>query len=393
MAEQAVLDWSARTARELLRRSFGSTHPPSRPLDGGPELTASLQRCERNVTMTEAGLAVFLGALAATKSVFEDQLQARAVDADRIGEMRRGLRHGDGWSGFVPTSSGWVSLALGGREERERFHTCLAGLSGRPLRSGALDIGDLDAATLSSALQEWGIACLPVRPAAFANCVGGQWGDGDAMAAIASQLRPRLMLAGVRIVSFGQLISAPLAAALFRACGAEVVAVAHPRRLDSVVYGPMPQPLDLASRDGRREAARLCRRADLVLGHVRPQNRRTGPFRHHGAPARPRVWTNLGLVPSELSGVHLSLPAFPWRDTLRRNFKAYGFQMEALFGAGLQPVRTVGGPVTAPRSALLDHSVGLSAFVAGAGTLLSGRVGRVELSHVDVLAAAGVGAS
>jgi crotonobetainyl-CoA:carnitine CoA-transferase CaiB-like acyl-CoA transferase len=196
------------------------------------------------------------------------------------------------------------------------------------------------------------------------------------MAAIASQLRPRLMLAGVRIVSFGQLISAPLAAALFRACGAEVVAVAHPRRLDSVVYGPMPQPLDLASRDGRREAARLCRRADLVVDNVRP-----------------RVWTNLGLVPSELSGVHLSLPAFPWRDTLRRNFKAYGFQMEALFGAGLQPVRTVGGPVTAPRSALLDHSVGLSAFVAGAGTLLSGRVGRVELSHVDVLAAAGVGAS
>jgi crotonobetainyl-CoA:carnitine CoA-transferase CaiB-like acyl-CoA transferase len=171
----------------------------------------------------------------------------------------------------------------------------------------------------------------------------------------------------VRVIDLGVLVAAPLAGAVLAALGAQLTPVAHAARKNSRWYGGPVLELNLGQQGDRTDFARLCRTADLVIDNFSP-----------------RVWGNFGFEPTELgAGLLVSLPAFAAGDP-RRNYRAFGFQTEALFGVGCTPDPTVAGAVVAPRAALMDHAVGLVGAVYCLGAIAARRRGRLEVCHSDV---------
>lgn len=250
---------------------------------------------------------------------------------------------------FRRVGEGWIALALAG-PEKERFEAWTArhGLEGSP-------------AALAGRLQDLGLAALPAMPVPAGEAIELAVAD-----ATTAWLRPhRASLAGFRVVECGMLASAPHAGAVLAELGADVVTVSHPARASSRWHGPDPLLLDLNRPADRRVFAKLCRPAHLVIDNFRP-----------------RVWGNFGLDPLELGAcAHLRLPAFPATD-VRAGWRAFGFQTEALFGAGCGPAEDAPSPVAAPSRALLDHAVG---FAGVAAVLSAGEArGRIEVSHAAV---------
>jgi len=174
-------------------------------------------------------------------------------------------------------------------------------------------------------------------------------------------------LGGVRVIDLGVLVAAPLAAAILAALGAQVTPVAHPARKNMRWYGGPVSELDLSQQVDRTDFARLRHTADLVVDNFSP-----------------RAWHNFGFEPIELgAGSHVILPAFAAGNP-RRNYRAFGFQTEALFGVGCIPDPAAAGPMVAPRAALMDHAVGLVGAVYCLGAIATRRRGRLEVCHSDV---------
>jgi hypothetical protein len=348
-------------AGRLLALAFPAERAPAAAeLRNERDWLRALASTPPQVAISGPGVGLVLGAAAAAVTVAE-LLGGRRATVER--ELRgRGMSAPrSGWAGYLSVQDGWVSIAIGGADELELVGRCLDVHGGkRPVE-------------IATALQEWGVASFPLSPSTPATTAipratptpldqllretGFQGADG---------------LTGVRVIDCGQLVSAPWASALLTAWGAEVVSVCHPDRAGARRYGAPAIGLDLGVRDDRRRFARLCRRADLVLDNFRD-----------------RVWTNLDLDPLELGArLHMRLPAFP-QDDPRRGLKAFGFQLEALFGIGHVPVPEPGQrAVDAPREALLDHSIGFAAAARCAAALLRGDRGRLELSHLDLIEAA-----
>jgi crotonobetainyl-CoA:carnitine CoA-transferase CaiB-like acyl-CoA transferase len=149
-------------------------------------------------------------------------------------------------------------------------------------------------------------------------------------------------LSGIRVLECGFAASAPFAGQLFHLLGADVTTVAHGARVASRWHGPEPLVLDFGNVVDFTYFKSLCVRADVVIDNFRP-----------------RVWTNLGVTPTDLGArLHLRLPGFARADE-RANWRSYGFQMEAHTGSGAAPWGDEQGCLSAPTFASLDHSVAL----------------------------------
>ncbi len=363
-AEANALAAARGVAARLLEDAFVDGIPltvePRNAVGWFPKL---LSRLPAGVRFRPAGAALLVGsawAVVQAAAVVSGR-DVRSLDVDRVINLVTGAPppvSDGGWRGFSLVADTWVSIALG-PGERDVWRRMLA----------AQGAGPHPPDEVVAAAQQWGLACLPAKHATASDIPTTGKDPLPALSDVGHSLglNASTALGGVRVIDLGVLVAAPLAAAVLAALGAQITRVAHPARKNSRWYGGTVLALNLTQQVDRTDFGRLCRTADLVVDNFSP-----------------RVWGNLGLEPNELgAGLHVSLPAFPAGDP-RRNYRAFGFQTEALFGVGCTPDPPVAGAVVAPRAALMDHAVGLAGAVYCLGAIATLRRGRLEVCHSDV---------
>jgi len=363
-AETNALAAARGVAARLLEDAFVDGIPltvePHNAVGWFPKLLSHLPA---GVGFRPAGAALLVGsawAVVQAAAVVSGR-EVRSLDVDRVINLVIGAPppvSDGGWRGFALIADTWVSIAFG-PGEGEVWRRMLA----------ALGSGPHPPDEIAASAQQWGLACLPAKHATATDISTSRKDQLPALRDVGHSLglSASTDLADVRVIDLGVLVTAPLAGAVLAALGAQVTRAAHPARKNSRWYGGPVLELDLSQQVDRTDFARLCRTADLVVDNFSP-----------------RVWGNFGLEPNELgAGLHVSLPAFPAGDP-RRNYRAFGFQTEALFGVGCTPDPTVAGAVVAPRVALMDHAVGLVGAVYCLGAIAARRRGRLEVCHSDV---------
>ena len=355
-------------ARGLATRLLEDVFAAEVPLTVRPRVTRGwlsklLSRLPSGLRFRPAGAALLVGSAwaVAQAAATVSGREVHSLDVERVIDLVTGApppESDGGWRGFTRIADAWVSISLG-PGEGEVWRRMLAALGSGPRTSDEV----------AASAQQWGLACLPATHAAPSDIPT----TGEDQLPVLSDVGKSLGLSastaleGVRVIDLGVLVAAPVSGAVLAALGAQVTTVAHPARKDSRWYGGPVLELNLSRQVDRSDFARLCRTADLVVDNFSP-----------------RVWNNLGFEPTELGAdLHVSMPAFAAGDA-RRNYRAFGFQTEALFGVGCTPDPAIARPVAAPRAALMDHTVGLVGAVYCLGAIATQRRGRLEVCHSDV---------
>jgi hypothetical protein len=364
--ESEILDTAGRLAAGLLSEvSFGGSPLSVQPRRARGWMGKLLARLPTGVQYEPAGAALFLGCAWAVAEAARaaSERNIRWLDVEHVVDFVTGAPPPSSslnvdWAGYVPAGETWLSLALGAADH-DAWRRLLSTPEGRTR----------DAQALALLAQRWGLACLPAKFASKRALRASGLEQPPPVGSVqrALDLPPLETLHQVRVLDLGVLVAAPLTCSVLSALGASVTAVAHPSRTSSRWYGPRALALDLYQHNDRREFIRLCRAADVVVDNFSP-----------------RVWENFGFEPVEFGcRLHVSLPAFPVGDS-RRHCRAYGFQMEALFGVGCSPQVEARQSIAAPRAALMDHAVGLAGAVHCLGALVTGARGRIEVCHAAV---------
>jgi hypothetical protein len=325
------------------------------------------------VGLSRIGLDLLLGCAAATieaaaafATVSRPAIVAEAVVSVACAPTRD-VGAQDGWRGFIRCGDEWLSLALANQDEISRVRAWLDRHGARYDRCAGIVSDHLCVADLVPRFQELGIAALPAAPATLEAFDPAQYGGHGRVEHSEWVREPGKPLSGLRVVDCGQLAAGPHAGAVLRDLGADVVGLSHPARALSRWHGGDPELVDLRSAPGRGRFLDYCRDADLVLDNFRC-----------------RVWDNLQLDPLAAGArIHLRLPAFPDLDE-RSQWKAFGFQTEAMLGVGLGPCPQAASVVRAPSIAVLDHAVGFAGVATALDWLQTNRSGRLVVSHIDV---------
>jgi crotonobetainyl-CoA:carnitine CoA-transferase CaiB-like acyl-CoA transferase len=250
-------------------------------------------------------------------------------------------------------------------EESDRFHAYCAA-SCRPPRSISTTSSYEVLDSFAAELQEIGLAALPVAPITEARPLehSATYRRLRQTGVFGSIGRP---LAGLRVVECGHIVAAPYAGYVLATLGAHVLRVSHPNRTTSRLYGKDVLTLDFNEPSELAAFSAICKRSDVAIDNFTN-----------------RVWGNFGFDPLSLgSNIHLRLSGFPSTDR-RRDWKAYGFQIEALYGVGAQPTAEASHWALAPGIALLDHAAGLAGVVSLLSALMRGRAGRLEIAQSSV---------
>lgn len=238
------------------------------------------------------------------------------------------------WLGFLPVRDGWVGVAAVG----ERNSELLAATRSR----GALAWRQPPAA--ASYLQGLGLAALPARPARARSRASPVVGTAAPLVAAEGGRQP---LSRLRVLDLGRVVAGPFAAQALAALGAQLLAVRPPGQGQRWGGG---EEVDLRSHAGARRLRTLVAEADLVVENYRP-----------------RGWEQL--IDARTAGLirhRVALRGFPGTSTCR-NWKLFGFLVEAAFGAGWGPLASRRPhPVPAPQVPLWDRLTGL----VGAATAL-----------------------
>jgi hypothetical protein len=271
---------------------------------------------------------------------------------------------------------GWLSTELGTAGDEQTYAVLMATLP-----------GDADAATITTAAQEWRLAVCEYRqrvaadpedPISETPAVAAAAGVPDRIGAAADGERP---LGDVSICDLTAMWAGPLATWLLARLGATVHKVEPAIRLDgtralfgggiypggvqrrpgedsalhqALNHGKTRVPLDLRAPLQRDQFLAMARRCDVVIDSFSP-----------------RVMPNFGLPPEALNSgrgrpVVVSMPAFGPGES--RDWVAFGTGVHALSGLGDRG----GGSFAAPSVAYPDAVAGLTAAFA----ILSALVGR-----------------
>jgi len=211
-------------------------------------------------------------------------------------------------------------------------------------------------------------------------------------------------LTGLRIIEYGEFISAPYCTKLMADLGAEVIKIEDPASGGDPArrQGPFPDDiphveksglflwlnsnklgvtLNLASRLGQKILKKMLRQADVLVHNLSPDRAE-----------------KLGLNYATINGVNhgiivTSITAFG-QDGPYRNFKAYAFNCSAAGGTSVATGEPHREPLTLPLS-LGAYQAGVSAAGAAMAAILlrnkSGKGCHVDISEVEVLASNHVG--
>ena len=257
------------------------------------------------------------------------------------------------WLGFLEVRNGWIGVVTVGQEAAA-------------LLDFALDAGSLRSRNPIGAatyLQMLGIAALPARtalarqrpvrpeqdfPLPVVSWEGGEGGPG--------------ILQGQRIVDLGRVVAGPLAGRLLEALGATVHRLRPPG--EGQRWGVDGEEVDLRRGSGIARLREMLGPADLVVENYRP-----------------RAWDQLiEPIGGELVRHRLALRGFPGSSRCR-NWKVYGFLVEAAFGIGLCPVQGGRGPFPTGQVPLWDRVTGVVAAAAAVATLGTGAT-LTEISQI-----------
>ena len=247
------------------------------------------------------------------------------------------------WLGFLQLRSGWIGVVTVGEQAAARLDFAL----------GAGSIASRDAVAAATYLQTLGIAALPARTAlprrrpvqdeqrsslpvlSWEGCEGGL-----------------AILTGRRIVDLGRVVAGPFAGRLLESLGATVHRLRPPK--EGKRWGVEGEEVDLRRPNGIARLRELLGPADLVVENYRP-----------------RAWDQLiHPIGGELVRRRLALRGFPGSSQCR-NWKVYGFLVEAACGVGPCPVQGGQGSIRAGQVPLWDRVtgvVGAAAAVAALGT-------------------------
>lgn len=252
------------------------------------------------------------------------------------------------WLGFEQVRRGWVGIAV----PSDWSADAVAELRGR---------GDLSAYTpveAASRLQSMGIAAAPVRTGAVS--VSSSVGVGEAGAPLLDG--GSRLLEGLVVLDMGRVVAGPFAAESLEMLGATVVAVRPPGHRESWGGG---EEVDARTPSGVARLADLMAGSDLVVENFRP-----------------RAWDQLiDRMGASIPQRRLALRGYP-QSSPRRNWKIYGFLVEAAFGLGPAPIAGGERRVSAGSVPLWDRVAGVVGAASSVRLLTRRSQGVAEISQM-----------
>jgi hypothetical protein len=316
----------------------------------------------------------------AGRPVDVDPLDLLVARAGLTGLAGQGRTSCGGASRLLRVADGWMAVTLARPEDVELVPAWLerAVVDDDPWPTVERAVATADAAALVERARVLGlpVAALPRADADAASTDGLPWSrwpvDGEPAA-------PR-RLDEVVVVELASLWSGPLCGALLAAAGARVVKVESTQRPDGARSGPsaffdllnhgkQSVALDLTSSVGRRDLARLIRRADVVIEG-----------------SRPRALEQLGLDATALTAtgprVWASITAYGRRGAGRDRV---GFGDDAAVGGGLVGWAADDSPCFCA-DAVADPATGLAAATAIVDALDAGGRWMVDVPLATVAA-------